>query len=74
MKKIETQSILNVIYLYQSLIYFLSRINAPAKRFGYTLTNQRAECIDSFFLIRIIFFQPFLEDGQQNRKHKTNKE
>ena len=25
--------------LYQSQIYFLSRINAPAKRFGYTLTN-----------------------------------
>ena len=37
-------------------MYFLSQINAPAKRFGHTLTSQR---IDSFFLSRTIFLALF---------------
>ena len=37
-------------YLWQSQIYLLSRINAPTKQFGHTLTNQQAVRIDSIFL------------------------
>ena len=44
-----------IIHFKQSQIYFLLRINAHAKRFGHTLTNQRAERIDSIFLLRTIF-------------------
>ena len=47
------------IKLLQPQIYFLTRINAPAKRFGHSLTNQLAERINSFFLSRTIFSSPF---------------
>ena len=43
----------------QPQIFFLSRINAPAKRFGHSLTNQLAERINSFFLSRTIFSSPY---------------
>ena len=49
----------SIISLQQSQIYFLSRINVPAKRFGHTLTNQRAKRIDSYFLSRTIFLALF---------------
>ena len=58
----------------QPQIYFLSRINAPAKRVGHSLTNQLAERINSFFLSRTIFSSPFFlcVDGQRamSQQHK----
>ena len=44
--------------------YFLSRINALAKQFGHTLTNQWAEHTDSIYLSRTFSSSPFWKSWQ----------